>query len=441
MSSTVSNNTATTTTTTNNRPTSSAESTTKPAAAAKRIELHYNLLPNVNTARTYLSRLLEKKMKQIAQYAKHFDIEEPSLVEEARLRDQFRGFASMLLVHFARRVLGEEAARIGPWTALQAARVRAPFDLYGLLDGEEERERLDLRLEEGPDRLRAAILEGTPEFAYLNPSYADRFVNDSTDIIKAGMPDGLAQPENPLPALVTTLGSTCSAVHIRQRPETVQELRAEGVPCAATPSAVRCSFTGREMRDDDRVMRFRLVHNTGGGGSAASGGAEATAVFENVVDHALVRDRLRADAPPLPQYLSEVRVSGLLTEILNYSASYHWLIARYEEHIHQSCEYAVGNISSEVLEEQRQRNATKRQTASGGAAKNTVVLKVGTPGQIEQCFQAFELGTFTGHSIETLVDLFARYAKLQVQYLIACRCTSMIQSHNSTPLTKQLGGS
>lgn len=412
--------------------TSTTGATADPPASAPmtHAQLRYALLPSIRNARMIHDKLFARATQRIREYAARFGVTEPGIVDAERLQHHFRALASMLLTHFAQRVLGNDGvegapARTGKWTVLQTARVRAPFELYGLLDGDAEREELDPRLEDAPARLRRAILEGGgANYEYLTPSHVDRFLEDATELIKVGMPDGLRQGHNP-PAVLATLGSTCTAVHLRQRPDTVRAHPPEappppGVSYIAPP--VRCSLTGRVMQPGERVVRFRLV---GVGGDGAEGGAPL--VYENAVDYALASERLRPDAGPLPQYLSTVRVSDLLVNILNYTVSYHWVIGLYNAHIQQICEYAAGNVSSEVLEAQRQKNAAGRRAAA--AAKNTVVLKVGSRDQVEQCFSAFELGTFTGHALETLVELFVRFKKLQIHYLIACDCIRRIQRH------------
>ena len=406
-----------------------------------RAQLRYALLPNVRNATTIHAKLFARATQRITEYAARFGITEPAIVDRERLEHHFRALASMLLTHFAKRVLGSDgveggAARTAKWSVMQAARVRAPFDLYGLLDGDTERTELDPRLEDAPARLRRAILEGgAPEYEYLTPSHIERFLEDATELIKVGMPDGLRQGHNP-PAVLATLGSTCTAVRLRQRPDTVRAHppsapHPPGVSYIAPP--VRCSLTGRVMQPGERVVRFRLVGVGGGGDSGETGDEGAPLVYENAVDYALASERLRPDAGPLPQYLSTARVSDLLVNILNYTVSYHWIIGLYNTHIQQICEYAAGNISSEVLEAQRQKNAAVRRaattTTTTTTTKNTVVLKVGSRDQVEQCFSAFELGTFTGHALETLVELFVRFKKLQIHYLIACECIRRIQQH------------
>ena len=183
----------------------------------------------------------------------------------------------------------------------------------------------------------------------------------------------------------------------------------------------KCSLTWCPLARGDHVRRFRVEFELDSE-SLGEGARPQGFVYEGIMDHCPLRDRLRHIETDLGETL-DMHVSDLGVSIVNYSMSTIWLAEKFRDKIvGPAVKYASGVISSEVLAQQRQKKL--------GGKQNPPVLKKNKPSKTEECFRAFEGCTSHDDAIAYILEMYYQLKKLQIDYIVACHIIGLIYHHH-----------
>lgn len=429
------------------------------------------VLASMEEGKVVKEAALQAGLADVERLAKHhLHKDDVPIVINNRMEQELAALAEHLLVEAAFWTIQETPAT---WTKSQAARVRAPFELFGVSrladiedpaklraavlveygDGEEASEIEEEQTTKAKEAAKKAIdpqaqvIEAPEAVPVWSSALVNITIQSVMHAVKIDATDSkttttiVRDPRTDPRAAIILLAPASNRVLFSKNPMRLDQIRF-GRGFKLDPENTCCAVTWRRLEAHDKVRGVYMAfdsqqpeqpqpHQPEGDSERLTADQIESMVpktypYVGVMDHGYVHDRL-PHGHPRKTKKRKLRVSALGMRLITFARASEWITENYRSTFQDSLNAVSGMLSHEVLSKQR-----SARSAKGGAAKRPAVLKKNKPDQWEQLFAAWEDCTFSDSAVEQIVELYIEFKRLQIAFFSSCRLLHDIRKAQTT---------